>query len=49
MGENQACQSHVHVTVLRCLRVKLKKRGLNRGLKPILWEGGLVLTHYLIT
>jgi hypothetical protein len=49
MGENQACQSQVHVTVLRCLRVKPRKKGLNRRLKPVLQGGGLVLTHYLIT
>jgi hypothetical protein len=36
MGDNQACQSQVHVTVLWCLRVKPKKQGLNRRLKPIL-------------
>ncbi len=36
MGDNQACQSQVHVTALWCLRVKPKKQGLNRRLKPIL-------------
>jgi hypothetical protein len=50
MSENEACQSEAHVTALRCPRVKPKKRGLNRQLKPILLGGGgLVLTHYLIT
>jgi hypothetical protein len=39
MGENQVCRSQVHVTALRCLRVKPKKRGLNRRFKPILWGG----------
>jgi hypothetical protein len=33
MGENQSCQSQVHVTVFRGLRVKRKKVGLNR--RPI--------------
>jgi hypothetical protein len=49
MSENQACQSQVHVTALRYLTVKPRRRGLNRRLKPGLREGGLVLTHYLIT
>jgi hypothetical protein len=40
MSENQECQSQVHVTALQCLRVKPKKRGLNRRLKPILRGGG---------
>ncbi len=39
MNENQACWSQVHVTAFLCLRVKLKKQGLNRRLKPILWGG----------
>ncbi len=39
MGKNQACQSQVHVTALRCLRVKIKKRGINRRIKPILRGG----------
>jgi hypothetical protein len=29
MSENQACQSQVHVTELRYLRVKPRRRGLN--------------------
>jgi hypothetical protein len=33
MSENQACQSQVHVTEFRCLRVKPQKAGLNRRLK----------------
>ncbi len=32
MSENQACQSQVYVTALRCLRVKPGKKGLNRQL-----------------
>jgi hypothetical protein len=48
IGENQACQSQVHVTALRCLRVKHKKWELNKRINPILRGGGLVLTHYLI-
>jgi hypothetical protein len=39
MGENQAYQSQVHVTALWCLRIKPKKRGLNRRLKRILRGG----------
>jgi hypothetical protein len=39
MGENQAYQLQVHVTALRCLRIKPRKRGLNRQLKPVL-QGG---------
>jgi hypothetical protein len=48
MGENQACQSQVHVSELQCLKVKPKKGGLNRRLKHVLLGGGLVLTHHLI-
>jgi hypothetical protein len=48
MSENQACQSHVHVTALRYLRFKPRRMGLNRRLKPGLRGGGWVLTHYLI-
>jgi hypothetical protein len=48
MSENQECQSQVHVTVLRCLRVKPGKKGLNRRLRPVLQGGGLVLTNYLV-
>jgi hypothetical protein len=40
MNENQKSQSHVHVTALRCLRVKPGKRGLNSRLWPILRGGG---------
>jgi hypothetical protein len=40
MSENQACQSQIHVTVLRNLRVKPRRRGLNRRLKPGLPGGG---------
>jgi hypothetical protein len=40
MNENQACCSQVHVTAFRCLKVNLKKRVLNRQLRPILWGGG---------
>jgi hypothetical protein len=47
VNENQACQSQVHMTALRYLRVKPTRRGLNRRLKPGLQGGGLVLTHYL--
>jgi hypothetical protein len=47
MGENQACQSQVHVTALRCLRIKPTKRGLNRRLKPILQGGGGAGSHTL--
>jgi hypothetical protein len=39
MSENQACQSQVHVTALRCLRVKPRKKRLNRRLRPVLWRG----------
>jgi hypothetical protein len=39
MNENQAFQSQVHVTALRYLRVKPRRRGLNRRLKPGLWGG----------
>ncbi len=41
MNENQACQSQVHVTALRYLRVKTRMRGLNRLLKPGLQGGGI--------
>ncbi len=34
MNENQACQSQVHVKVLRYLRVKPRTRGLDRRLNP---------------
>ncbi len=40
------CQSQVHVTVLQCLRVKPRKNGLNRWIRPVLGVG-LVLIHYL--
>jgi hypothetical protein len=46
MGENQACQSQVHVTALRSLRVRPRKWGLNRRLKPVL-QGGGVGSHTL--
>ncbi len=36
MNENQACYSQVHVTALQCLRVKPRKKRLNRQLKPVL-------------
>jgi hypothetical protein len=49
MSENEVCQSQVHVTALRYLRVKPRRRGLNRQRRPVLQGGGLVLTHYLIT
>jgi hypothetical protein len=45
MSENQSCQSQVHVTALIYLRVKPRRTGLNRRLKPGLWGEGLVLTH----
>jgi hypothetical protein len=41
MSENQACQSQVHVTVLRYLRVKPRRRGLNKQLKAGLRGGGV--------
>jgi hypothetical protein len=44
MSENQACWSQVHLTAFWCLRVKLKKRVLNRWLKPIL-QGGRPGSH----
>ncbi len=40
MNENQKSQSQVHVTALRCLRVKPGKRGLNSRLWPVLRGGG---------
>jgi hypothetical protein len=40
MSENQACQSQVHVIALQCLRVKPRRRGLNRRLKPGQRGGG---------
>ncbi len=40
MGENQACQSQVHMTALRYLRVQRRMRELNRRLKPVLQRGG---------
>jgi hypothetical protein len=40
MSENQSCQSQVHVTVFRCLRVKPQKGGLNRQLKAHTEGGG---------
>jgi hypothetical protein len=49
MSENQACQTQVHVTALRCLKIKPGKKGLNRRLRPVLRGGGLFLKHYLIT
>ncbi len=39
LSENQACQSKVHVTALRCLRNKPGKKGLNRRLRPVLRGG----------
>jgi hypothetical protein len=47
MSENQACQSLVHVTALRCLRVKPEKKMLNRRLRPVLWGGGGTGSHTL--
>jgi hypothetical protein len=44
MSENHACQSQVHVTGLRYLRDKPRRRGLNRRFKPGL-RRGLVLSH----
>jgi hypothetical protein len=40
MSENRSCQSQVHVTAFRCLRVKPEKAGLNRRLKAHTAEGG---------
>jgi hypothetical protein len=40
MSENQACQSQVHVTAQRYLRIKPGKRGLNIWLRPVLRGGG---------
>jgi hypothetical protein len=48
MSENQACQSQVHMIADKISEGKPRRRGLNRRLKPGL-QGGLVLTHYLIT
>jgi hypothetical protein len=45
MSEYQARQSQVHVTVLRYLRVKPRRRGLNRRLKPGLRGGGDWFSH----
>ncbi len=47
MNENQACQSQVHVTALRCLRVKPGKKGLNRRLMPVHWGVGGTGSHTL--
>jgi hypothetical protein len=47
MSEKQACQSQVHVTAFRYLRVKPRRRGLNRRLKPGLWGGGGTGSHTL--
>ncbi len=41
MSENQVCQSQVHLTALRYLRVKPRRRELNRRPKPGLRGGGL--------
>jgi hypothetical protein len=51
MSENQACKLKVHVTALRCLKVKPGKKGLNRRLRPILQGGGAgshTLTNHVI-
>jgi hypothetical protein len=40
MSENQACQSQVHVTAFRCLRVKPKKAG-NKQATQAHTAGGL--------
>ncbi len=42
MNEKQSCHLQVHVTALRCLRVKPRKRGLNKRLKSVLrgWGAG---------
>jgi hypothetical protein len=47
MSENQACQSQVHVTALRYLRGKPRRRGLNKRLKPGLRRWGGTGSHTL--
>jgi hypothetical protein len=36
-----------HKSMLRCLRVKLGKKGLNRRLRPVLCGGGRIGSHTL--
>jgi hypothetical protein len=49
MSEKQSCQSQIHVTAFRCLRVRPQKVGLNRRLKAhTVGGGGLVLIQHLI-